>query len=64
MAVAGKFNIQVGSLKRRTMTAGDRNAVSPRAGLSPEALAAVFAELKATISEQVPDAETAPDAGY
>ncbi len=54
MAVAGKFNIQVGSLKQSQMTAGDRNAVGQRAGLSPEKVAAVFAELKATIAEQIP----------
>ena len=56
MAVAGKFNIQVGSLKHSQMTAGDRHAVSQRIGLSPEEvgeLAAVFAELKSTIAGQL-----------
>ncbi len=57
MAVAGKFNIQVGSLKQSQMIVGDRNTVTQHLGLSPQEaaeLADVFAQLKSAIALQAP----------
>ncbi len=56
MAVAGKFNIQVGSLKQSQMT-GERSTVTQRIELSAEeaaGLGAVFAELKAKVAQRAP----------
>jgi hypothetical protein len=56
MAVAGKFNIQVGSLKVSQLSGRDPGAAT--AGLSAEeaaGLAALFAGLRSAVAEQVPE---------